>query len=241
MNVKLAHILTVVGSLYTATTAYAEQVFQHQGKPPQLIELYTSEGCSSCPPADQFLGKFLENPRLWKDIVPIAFHVDYWDYLGWKDPFAQTKFKEQQYSYRRNGNIKSVYTPGWLVNGEEWRGFFQRRTLPLNTLQKGGQLHATLNNLRVNVTYKPLHNQNQLTAHSALIGFNHKSQVTAGENNGRSFTHQFVVLDKQSKQQDKFNWTFSLPEMTKGQRYALAVWITAPNLKPLQVTAGWIK
>jgi hypothetical protein len=245
MNCRIAQTLALLGSLSLALPTLSDQVFQHQGKPPQLIELYTSEGCSSCPPADQFLGNFLNNPNLWTDFVPLAFHVDYWDYLGWKDPFAQTKFKDQQYSYRRNGNIKSVYTPGWLVDGKEWRGFFQSRKLPTNTQKSGGLLQAILNNKIKNqelkVSYQPPQEQNKLTAHVAVIGFDQYSEVTAGENRGRSFLHQFVVLHHQSKQQESYDWQFTLPSLQEKQRYALAVWITTANKAPLQATANWIE
>lgn len=121
-------VMTLLGAISCSHLAMAEQIFQHQGQPPQLIELYTSEDCSSCPPADKYLATFLQHPQLWKAVVPLAFHVDYWDYLGWADPFAQQQFKERQYNYRRHNHISSVYTPGWIINGKEWRGFSVGKT-----------------------------------------------------------------------------------------------------------------
>ncbi|MCI0452322.1 MAG: DUF1223 domain-containing protein, partial [Candidatus Latescibacteria bacterium] len=61
-----------------------------------LLELYTSEGCSSCPPAEAWFSKLTASERLWKDVVPVAFHIDYWDYLGWVDVFARPEFSERQ-------------------------------------------------------------------------------------------------------------------------------------------------
>src|SRR5258707_11357310 len=64
-----------------------------------LIELFTSEGCSSCPPAEAWVSKLKDEPRLWRDFVPLAFHVDYWDRLGWRDPFAAKQWTARQYDY----------------------------------------------------------------------------------------------------------------------------------------------
>ncbi len=96
---------------------------------PQLIELYTSEGCSSCPPAEKWLSGFLKDPGLWTHRVPVAFHVDYWDRLGWKDKYASRENTLRQYRFRDEGAVKSIYTPGFLVNGQEWRGWFQGRSI----------------------------------------------------------------------------------------------------------------
>src|SRR5213592_2728274 len=77
--------------------------FQSSGKQTALIELYTSEGCSSCPPAETWLSRLKESPGLWKDFVPLAFHVDYWDYLGWGDPWANKSFPTGNVPTRSNG------------------------------------------------------------------------------------------------------------------------------------------
>ena len=82
-----------------------------------VVELFTSQGCSSCPPADARLGKLKDHPGLWKEFVPLAFHVDYWDYIGWKDRFAETRNGSRQRAYRDSGRVRSIYTPGWVVNG----------------------------------------------------------------------------------------------------------------------------
>ncbi|MGJ8664273.1 MAG: DUF1223 domain-containing protein, partial [Marinicella sp.] len=66
-----------------------------------LIELFTSEGCSSCPPADAFLSQFQNSDDLWNQYIPIAFHVDYWDYIGWKDVFASPEFSARQRSHKQ--------------------------------------------------------------------------------------------------------------------------------------------
>ncbi len=84
-----------------------------QDKAPVVVELFTSEGCSSCPPADAFLGELAQRP----DIVPLAFHVDYWDYIGWKDPYASAAFTQRQHDYKTALGLHMVYTPQMIVDG----------------------------------------------------------------------------------------------------------------------------
>ncbi len=99
-----------------------------------LIELFTSQGCSSCPPAEAWLSKLKNEPRLWKDFVPLAFHVDYWDRLGWRDPFASKEWTARQYQYSENWKSESVYTPGFVLDGREWMD----RSIPAAATEKPG-------------------------------------------------------------------------------------------------------
>src|SRR5271155_1572909 len=92
-------------------------VFDSTTRRVSLLELYTSEGCSSCPPAEEWLSKLKENPRLWKDYVPVAFHVDYWDGLGWPDRFASPAYTQRQRSYAQVWGGDTVYTPELVVDG----------------------------------------------------------------------------------------------------------------------------
>jgi len=124
-------ILLPIIFLMNSTLLANEIIFQSQEKQTILIELYTSEGCSSCPPAESWLQQFKDNPLLWKEFIPMAFHVDYWDDLGWKDPFSQKQWTERQQRYQKQGNISQVYTPGFIISGQEWRGFFRREKLSI--------------------------------------------------------------------------------------------------------------
>ena len=80
-----------------------------------LVELFTSQGCSSCPPADEYLAELTENPA----VIPLALHVDYWDYIGWNDTFAQGKFTKRQRKYAAQNADRMVYTPQMIVAGTE--------------------------------------------------------------------------------------------------------------------------
>lgn len=88
---------------------------QSAGKPVIVVELYTSQGCSSCPPADEFLHKLAKRA----DVVALSLHVDYWDYIGWKDVFADRKYTLRQHGYAQAGHRRSVYTPQMIIHGQD--------------------------------------------------------------------------------------------------------------------------
>ncbi|THH39179.1 DUF1223 domain-containing protein [Aliishimia ponticola] len=85
-----------------------------QDRAPVVVELFTSQGCSSCPPADKLMGRLAERD----DVIALALHVDYWDYIGWKDVFADPANSERQRAYAKRAGRRSVYTPQMIVNGE---------------------------------------------------------------------------------------------------------------------------
>ena len=82
---------------------------------PVVVELFTSQGCSSCPPADKLMHELAKRD----DVIALALHVDYWDYIGWKDVFAQPEFTARQRAYARLGNRKMIYTPQMVINGRD--------------------------------------------------------------------------------------------------------------------------
>lgn len=86
-----------------------------QSEPVVVLELFTSQGCSSCPPADDYLTTLMENPQ----VVALALHVDYWDYIGWEDKFAQAAFTARQKSYAKAIGSRTIYTPQFIINGAD--------------------------------------------------------------------------------------------------------------------------
>ena len=84
---------------------------------PVLLELFTSQGCSSCPPADRLLTRLAGDRKLAGQVIPLSFHVDYWDYIGWQDPFASPRWSERQRQYGRAFHSNRVYTPQLVING----------------------------------------------------------------------------------------------------------------------------
>ena len=170
--------------------------FQSSGKQPALIELYTSEGCSSCPPAETWLSRLKESPGLWKDFVPLAFHVDYWDYLGWRDPWASKSFSDRQRAYAKQWRSNSIYTPGFVLNGKEWRDWSGRKDGPKSGDAKAGVLIVSSSDTNHwQVSFAPANTDGAgYEVHAALLAGGLSSDVKAGENRGRLLRHDFVVL-----------------------------------------------
>ncbi|MCB1582729.1 MAG: DUF1223 domain-containing protein [Xanthomonadales bacterium] len=205
-----------------------------------LIELYSSEGCSSCPPADHFISQFKESDDLWAKYIPMVFHVDYWDYLGWTDVFATAVFSDRQRMHKRQGNLSSVYTPGFVINGVEWTGFFSLlRSLP-ESVDKPGVLTLTIDRHLARLSF--VKRSTEMDFHLAILGMNINTEVKSGENAGHQLTHDFVVLNHQT-QRGKQSATLTLPLITKynPEQFAAVAWITEPDsLKPLQAVGGYL-
>jgi hypothetical protein len=205
-----------------------------------VVELYTSEGCSSCPPADKWLSSLKSDSRLFKTLLPLAFHVDYWDQLGWPDPYARAAYSERQRELVRQGLLSQVYTPGLVVNSREWRGWFNGQSLPKQSLSEPGILRAELNNNKLSIYFD---SDETLTAHIAFLGMGLSSEVEAGENRGRSLVHDFVVLDKRAFD-GQGEWQLVLDERpaAEQQEMALAVWVTKPgSLSVIQAAGGYLE
>jgi hypothetical protein len=203
-----------------------------------LLELYTSEGCSSCPPADRWLA---ELPRRGVDaarVVPLAFHVDYWNYLGWTDRFSQAAFTERQREFARRNNSRSVYTPEFVLHGREYRrwsfGSFDADVARINrqppradiTLRLERQAQA----LKVDAT-ATLKQGSAANLFLAVYENNLRSDVRAGENSGRQLEHAFVVhrligpLSVDAKGQRRLSETFKLDPAWKAADLGVAAFV----------------
>ncbi len=237
-------------ALVLVSTAFGSTI-QFQSGPEQvtLLELYTSEGCSSCPPADRWISQLKDSPRLWTEVVPVAFHVAYWDYLGWPDPWGRQAYSQRQ-RLMANQAGAGVYTPGFFLNGKEWRGFFNRQALPRASNERPGTLVATVQGdgtISIEFDSATTKIENRRTYHIALLGNEITSKVTRGENAGRTLVHDFTVLKYLSIPAKEGAGTdvpvgtfFKSAQDVRGQ--ALAVWVTEGNsLTPLQATGGWLK
>ena len=223
--------------LFTMTMIWAEsQRFQSGITQNLLIELYSSEGCNSCPPADKWLGGFKKHRSLFKSIFPLSFHVDYWDYLGWKDPFGSKNNSQRQRHYVAIGNSEQVYTPGFFMNAQEWRGWFEGKSFNLD-LKEVGNLIVNRDKHYLSISYSGKADR----VHMALLDFNQKSVISRGENRSRTLIHDFVVLGYQEKAFDKSaRYKFSsLGDKTEG--YALVVWVTRDGERIFeQVVGGYL-
>ncbi len=192
-----------------------------------LLELYTSEGCSSCPPADKWMSSIKTDK-----VTPLAFHVDYWDYIGWKDRFSKAEYSDRQRKTAAFGGAGFVYTPQFVMNGRDFKGWDNSR---LSQSVEASQKLASRANLSLNVvteangditlkstatTVKP---SDAKTSDIFVAIYENKlvSQVKAGENSGNTLKHDYVVREffgaYQLSNQNEFSKNFILKPEWKGR------------------------
>ena len=226
-------------------------VLKNSGSKASLIELYSSEGCSSCPPAEAWTNDLKSAPGLWKDIFPVAFHVDYWDGLGWPDRFARAEYTQRQRNYAAQLGQDSVYTPEFIVNGLEWRrGWFSGQGLPSAGAKKAGTLSLTIHDkekkISANYIPGPSVTAQPLVLNVALLGFKLVTDVKRGENGGRTLEHDFVVLSFNSTPLTSgANASFQSPPIeikssTEDAPGAVVAWVSTSDGSILQVAGGWL-
>jgi hypothetical protein len=171
-----------------------------------LAELYTSEGCDSCPPADRWLSSLGTRGYAPDRVVPIALHVDYWDYIGWKDPYAKREFSTRQRELAQLQRLKFVYTPQVLLQGQDFRRWgaaaFEDAVARINARPARAKITVSLSGpgvdgFEVEVHANVLDASQRESAALYLAAYENRlvSQVTAGENHGKTLTHDYVVLD----------------------------------------------
>ena len=228
--------------------AYADPVRLDSGTSRvRLLELFTSEGCSSCPPAEKWVNDLKGDPRLWKEVVPVAFHVDYWDYIGWPDRFASSEYSDRQRSYARRGYVKNVYTPGLVLGGEEWRSWFFSPRLELGENADVGPLRVEISDGRASAEFLPATpGAKPMELNIAVLGFGLQTAVRAGENSGRTLNHDFVVLGYKRVDlrpgEKGLSAATELPETRfESAQSAVAAWVSARgNPFPIQAVGGYL-
>ncbi|HMD01039.1 MAG TPA: DUF1223 domain-containing protein [Ferruginibacter sp.] len=177
---------------------------QQQGKGFVVMELFTSQGCSSCPPADEILGKYAQkNDSL---IIPLSFHVDYWNRLGWVDPFSKAAFTERQNYYASKLNVESIYTPQLVLNGKKELIGSDETGIEdaVNSFLKqdaSAELSITTQRIgegKVNINYVLQGAKAGTVLNLALVQANLTTNIRAGENSGVKLTNYNVVRDFKS-------------------------------------------
>ena len=201
MNKLYAWLAGVASLCLLCPVAMADKQIKSGEYRAAVVELYTSEGCSSCPPADEFLSK-IGKTREADQIIPLAFHVDYWDYIGWEDPYAKAEYTQRQRKVAKVNKQNSIYTPEFVVDGAEARGSrgvtkqvkrahknLAEADIELNlSAVMDGQLTAnvTIDNLKYEGKDKP-------QVYLAIYESGLSSEIKAGENRGRYLNHDYVV------------------------------------------------
>lgn len=166
-----------------------------------VLELYTSQGCSSCPPAESWLSRLKDSGVTSEQLIPLAFHVTYWDYIGWKDRFGSERFDNRQRDIARFNKQNTIYTPQFVLAGSDYRTH-QRFSNDVSeiiampsrvdltiTAQKQGKTDLGVE-LSANISNSPV---KDVALFLALYENNLKSQIEDGENEGRHLQHDYVV------------------------------------------------
>jgi hypothetical protein len=201
-------IFTLISQAKAADTVAVENVVKVAKSPSNrvvLLELYTSEGCSSCPPADRFLSSLKDAGVSDKHLIPLAFHVTYWDYIGWKDRFAKKQYDERQRSLAHKNRKTTVYTPQFILSGDDYRSYatFNEDINKLAAEKATVALVLTANivsdrqgedSLQLNLETDISKSQVKDIGYYLLVVENNLvSDVNDGENNGEKLHHDYVV------------------------------------------------
>src|SRR5882724_6538069 len=171
-----------------------------------LVELYTSEGCDSCPAADHWLSSLFSQGFRPDQVVPLALHVDYWDYIGWKDPFARGEFSARQRKLAQMKRPVMVYTPQVLLQGRDFRrwsgGEFAEQVVRINSRSARARIALTIRALAPEAIHAEFSAMlidpgEKKNAAVYLAAYENKlaSEVAAGENRGKRLEHDFVVRE----------------------------------------------
>jgi hypothetical protein len=171
-----------------------------------LVELYTSEGCDTCPPADHWLSSLFSQGFRPDQVVPLSLHVDYWDYVGWKDPYAKGEFSVRQRKLAAMRRPVIVYTPQVLLQGQDFRRWsgdeFTEQVARINSRAARARIALSIRavepkTIRADLSAMLFDPAEQKNAAVYLAAYENRlaSEVKAGENRGRRLEHDFVVRE----------------------------------------------
>lgn len=224
------------------------QTFESKESKTHLIELFSSEGCSSCPSAERWLNSTKKSAGLWTKFIPIEEHVTYWDDLvwggsSWKDPFSKKEFTQRQRAYHAKRQ-KGVYTPQLVISGKVTKNYSLGELSPL----KVGVLKAVKNKDMVSVSFKPSTIESKYFCEGSYLVGGINSVVKAGENKGKKLDHEFISLGIKTKEMNSKNGEFVCelkvsdfkPNFTYENK-AIAVWVRNSNDNVIQAVGGPVK
>lgn len=249
-GIRLSFLVVVI-SIVASAAAFADPIARSGPFRVTLLELYSSEGCSSCPGAEAWLSRRTEDPALWRDFVPVVFHVDYWDYLGWKDRFSRPQYTARQRQLGQFWRATSIYTPEFYLNGREWRDWHRQDAFPSIVREEAGQMSLErigTDIFRVSIRPSGTTRGVDLRFHAAILVSGIVTDVKAGENAGRRLRHDFAVAEYASApSKPSGNGTFeadirmSVPEEFKSATLSAVAWVTSgENPVVLQAVGGYL-
>jgi len=189
-----AVLLFLIAGPLASRPAAAQQAAEPAAASPVLVELFTSQGCNSCPPADDLLAELAGRP----DVVALSLHVDYWDYIGWKDPYASPQYTARQQRYTQTLNLRYVYTPQIVVDGRA-NVVGSRRAEVLEAIEAAAKrdriidiTFGTSNGGTVIIPEGPAP-EGGATVWLAVYDREHVTEIKRGENAGRTLRNANVV------------------------------------------------
>jgi hypothetical protein len=199
MSISFLRWSCFIAALFSTSVIAAECSVQSGAQRVALLELYTSEGCSSCPPADKWVSSLEKQGYTSDRVIPIALHVSYWDYIGWKDRFADPAFTARQNAQAALDRSGFVYTPQVVLDGRDYRGY--------SSGSRFADDISTINHSppRANIALTVSHDATQFSLkvnargpaksllYLALVENGLSSDVKAGENSGVRLFHDHVV------------------------------------------------
>jgi hypothetical protein len=202
-----------------------------------VLELFTSEGCSSCPPADRLLPQLAaEN----KDVIPLSFHVDYWNHLGWTDPFSRAEFSDRQREYGRQFRLESIYTPQLIINGEFEMVGSNKSTAETdikNVLKNKAEVEVKVEEVRkennkLSIDCILSGNTYQTDVMVALVQKHAEMKIKGGENRGAKLSHTNVVRSfSQQPAQKKMQFEVDVPKDLAEDNMLIIVYTRKENSK----------
>lgn len=233
-------------ALLLPSVAPAQTHTPAQTRTPVIVELFTSEGCSSCPPADALLARLdRDQPIPTADIIILGEHVDYWDQLGWRDRFSSPRFTERQVAYTNRFSIPDSYTPQMIVAGQaQFNGADPRaaaQAIVKAALAPGLALalsaaHVDGKHLTATLTFAP-HPGHPVDLFAALVSPIETTKVRSGENGGQTLHHAGVVLSLtrigSTRDSSPNPLTFHLDAPANPEALRLVVFAQSPDLGPI--------
>ena len=247
MNARFGILLILLFSIRVVADNQVRVIAKSGFKHVQLVELYSSESCSSCPPADEWISNLEKKPGLWTQFVPAVFHVTYWNQLGWQDQLSSDLMTKRQQNLTDLWHTPSMYTPSVIVDGSESRDW-RKQDLVKSAISQS-QAKITIKQLKENsyqieieLDKKSL-NPPKYKVRVAQLGMGLESFIEAGENEGRHLKHNFVILDWKDQNLMKakvLQFDFKAPKQ-KVSKLAIIAWLEeVGNPTPLQAAGGFL-
>lgn len=239
--------LLLIISAGISTYGYAQTTLKSPETRVHMLELFSTQSCSSCPPAQAWVSKLKNSKDVWKTFIPVVYHVDYWDYLGWKDPYSSPIYTQRQKDYVSEWFTSPAYTPMFVHDGEVTNVTLLNSQLkslgsPVGVLE--AQKLSTAGHYKIKFQPKQTYSK-PLVVYYSVLGSGISTKVKAGENEGKNLKHDFLslLLDKTSLVKTKNGYEATVRANLNGLKTApqkhIVFWVSEDiSKKPIQVVGG---